>query len=241
MALTLAKARVAEYESQHKPSPVPASARLHTAAFLHRLEMEASLTYTILKRHHTQQRYHFKNEAMTRILVNEILLSAIHLEGGHCTYCVEEGMASEAARGRPDYHIFYRYLEVLVVEAKGPGSMVESSLGQLIAGMMLGREKSAREMEVELRICAERAGALMETVPSYGVLTTGTSWVFVKLWTDGGSRRVLVSRELRSESLLYSTKEEAIRDLKRVQVALAAIMDAQVSALTMAEKHAALK
>ena len=114
----------------------------------------------------------FTNEVIKQIFINPILISVMQLMGYRCKFSVD------SLHGAANYHIKYEMHEFVILEAKeGLGSKAISQLAQVLTELMASRLTLTKKLSRE--VGSEKAAEeLVQSLPSYGALTSGDAWMF---------------------------------------------------------------
>ena len=181
------------------------------------------------------------SECTMREFIGPVLIGAIRLMGDR-RIKIESDQIIEGRRGRGpvDYDVVLRHFHIVVCEVKN-GADVISGIPQNGAQLLASREniqikKRSLENEIELR-------EELDKLPSFGIVSTGYSWVFICYYKDSDGKWQLKRSSL--SRLPLSEKPEERAGLKvRIQSLLGivvGIMLAQKDAVEEFERTADCK
>lgn len=165
-----------EDEMLHLPDPflVPEDSALSAAVVQ---ELEARLEVFDLSE---------TTECIMREFIGPVLVGAIRLLGPGSGIKIrsEHKVVGKRGRGPLDYDLLFKLFHVIVCEAKNGKDVVDGipqNTAQLVACREVSledqRKKRKRDDQCEL-------DAALEQIPSFGIVSTGRSWVFLKYYKD---------------------------------------------------------
>ena len=165
-----------DYEMLHLPDlfPIPEDSVVPAAVVQ---ELEARLEAFDLSE---------TSEVIMREFIGPILVGAIRLLGPDSGIKIrsEQKVAGKKDRGPLDYDLRFKWFHVIVCEAKNGKDVVDAipqNTAQLVACRQVSledqRKKRKRDDQCEL-------DAALEQIPSFGIVSTGRSWIFLKYYKD---------------------------------------------------------
>jgi hypothetical protein len=125
-------------------------------------------------------------ECIMREFIEPVLVGAIRLLGPGSGIKIrsEHKVVGKRGHGPLDYDLLFKLFHVIVCEAKNGKDVVDAipqNTAQLVACrevvLEYQRKKRKRDDQYELN-------AALEQVPSFGIVSTGRSWVFLKYYKD---------------------------------------------------------
>lgn len=122
------------------------------------------------------------NEASQRIYIDDIMIGTVQMSKGICRFTPEYNLKGKADRGHTDYHLMVGETEVLIVEAKDgfAEGKIRDILAQVVAPIISARFQFAQKIAARNNMPVHQAEEHLKTMASYGALTCGDKWVFLK-------------------------------------------------------------
>lgn len=124
-------------------------------------------------------------ECIMREFIGPVLVGAIRLLGPDSEIKIrsEHKVVGKRGRGPLDYDLLFKLFHVIVCEAKN-GKDVVDGIPQNTAQLVACREVSLKDQRKRKRDNQFELDAALEQIPSFGIVSTGRSWVFLKYHKD---------------------------------------------------------
>ncbi len=174
-------------------------------------------------------------ECIMREFIGPILIGAIRLLGSVCGIKIKSEHKIEGTRGRGplDYDILFHLFHIVVCEAKNGRDVVDGipqNGAQLVASREVFRNVQSKKRK---RMNDQKLQEELDKLPSYGIVSTGRSWVFLCYYknSDGDWK---LQRSLETHLPLSARTDERVglkEGITKLLQIVAGIMQVQKAAV----------
>lgn len=171
-----------------------------------------------------------------REFITPILLGALELYGKSnkldntdLQLVCEKRVTGFVGNGPVDYIVTYKTMNIILTEAKK--DQIDSGVLQNICQQVAGVQEIARllTLTTSKKRKYEEILADIEMIPSYGIVSTGEDWIFMRYCagSENGSPRLLISERIRYCLQNVQIEENLIPTCNLIRI-IAGIVKAQV-------------